>query len=991
MSSFLRLSQAVAGCALILGACSSSFEVVNKPGTATGARLESERVLRAGAARVDITPPPGIPMGGFGPSGRVGRGVWTPLYARATYISDADGNELVFVACDLWSMGGALADRVAERVRETIGTLDRGELIIAATHTHHSPGHFSSYVFYNNHASVDEGYDCELADFLVDRIAQAVIDAHGRKANAVAYYSTKAVSGLARNRSWDPFLMNRESEAIIGENCAIPSDPIRPYDMDPDVYRALDPMLRTIRIDRIDDRTRPIAVLAFASVHPTAMGPSLEVYSGDIFGLAAITCDQVYGSAPHPNRYPPVVSIFNGTEGDVSPNWYRQDRRNALRLARLLANSIIDAAEGGSGNEINGTINGSFDRIGMQDRQITDLDGALTLVANDDRDDLLRAHWTASLPNIGVAAVGGAEDGRSTYAELGSVEGVTDRRLPRVGSKEIELRLNTVTRPFNKIVNALGQLEPDDLPKMIPLGLYRWGGLTFATVPGEPTTVVGRRIRKRLAAGDNARYDSSMIVSMANEYLSYFSTPEEYDLQHYEGASTIYGPASAPLIELELERLARRTPTGVERLYKEPVSYQPGKEEIFAIDHVGAAPWTTKDGLFNLVQDIGTGRPGHQFPQYIWTSPIAGRFPTKGASGDATLNPQITIECRSEIKPSEFVWQPVISTPIATSGPASFAIENSRGLNVPLIALDADHSAVKWCAIWMREKLDMNVTYRFRIDEVGKPPMYSAEFTSVTIDADPIVPPPPPGVDQDRDFVTALQIPEEEPQSHHFFGVGYELSPDVSFSSTLHELDDALGTGEPIPIVLRHGAVIMLRLDRPLLDRWFFEVAWGRGAARASSTAVIDGANFDRSVVYDDDGVHVGFGYDLLQARGISLYLAGTIGWREYSVAFGQASSARDRVDESSETRSLAGERERFDRGLDAQTTLKASALPVSGGLAFTCNGRYAQFRIGVSANYGLVVRGWQTASGVCYEDLGTPAGFSVGARIGATLGLFVP
>jgi neutral ceramidase len=33
-----------------------------------------------------------------------------------------------------------------------------------------------------------------------------------------------------------------------------------------------------------------------------------------------------------------------------------------------------------------------------------------------------------------------------------------------------------------------------------------------------------------------------VICGYANAYSGYVTTPEEYDLQHYEGASTLYGP-----------------------------------------------------------------------------------------------------------------------------------------------------------------------------------------------------------------------------------------------------------------------------------------------------------------------------------------------------------------------------------------------------------------------------------------------------------------
>src|SRR5271157_5795420 len=51
----------------------------------------------AGAGKTEITPPPGIPLGGHGPGGRVARGYWTRLYARAFYFDDGRGHHLALV------------------------------------------------------------------------------------------------------------------------------------------------------------------------------------------------------------------------------------------------------------------------------------------------------------------------------------------------------------------------------------------------------------------------------------------------------------------------------------------------------------------------------------------------------------------------------------------------------------------------------------------------------------------------------------------------------------------------------------------------------------------------------------------------------------------------------------------------------------------------------------------------------------------------------
>jgi neutral ceramidase len=50
---------------------------------------------------------------------------------------------------------------------------------------------------------------------------------------------------------------------------------------------------------------------------------------------------------------------------------------------------------------------------------------------------------------------------------------------------------------------------------------------------------------------------SVVISGLANEYLQYFTTPEEYDRQHYEGGSTLYGRASSNLLKLGLVDLSK--------------------------------------------------------------------------------------------------------------------------------------------------------------------------------------------------------------------------------------------------------------------------------------------------------------------------------------------------------------------------------------------------------------------------------------------------
>ena len=89
----------------------------------------------------------------------------------------------------------------------------------------------------------------------------------------------------------------------------------------------------------------------------------------------------------------------------------------------------------------------------------------------------------------------------------------------------------------------------------------RVGDGLIVTLPGEPTTEVGRA-RPRRGRGRPRGLERVVVSGLANEFIQYFTTPEEYDRQHYEGGSTLYGPLSSNLLRQELAELSRRLVAG---------------------------------------------------------------------------------------------------------------------------------------------------------------------------------------------------------------------------------------------------------------------------------------------------------------------------------------------------------------------------------------------------------------------------------------------
>ena len=138
-------------------------------------------VFIAGVGKSDITPIPGVALGSYSIDGKMSRGFWTRLHARALYLRGETGTPLILVSADLGAIPGGLGDEVTRRLHETAPALtwiSREHLLLAATHTHHGPGNFYTTEMYNGLVSPRPFFDDALFRFLARRIADAIVLAY---------------------------------------------------------------------------------------------------------------------------------------------------------------------------------------------------------------------------------------------------------------------------------------------------------------------------------------------------------------------------------------------------------------------------------------------------------------------------------------------------------------------------------------------------------------------------------------------------------------------------------------------------------------------------------------------------------------------------------------------------------------------------------------------------------------------------------------------
>jgi neutral ceramidase len=101
-------------------------------------------------------------------------------------------------------------------------------------------------------------------------------------------------------------------------------------------------------------------------------------------------------------------------------------------------------------------------------------------------------------------------------------------------------------------------------PSVLPLQIFRIGQLFIVAVPGEFTTMSGRRLRNAVLSVVKPYVSNAVVVisGLSSAYSQYVATPEEYVMQRYEGASTLFGPNTLPAYIQEYSNLALALVTG---------------------------------------------------------------------------------------------------------------------------------------------------------------------------------------------------------------------------------------------------------------------------------------------------------------------------------------------------------------------------------------------------------------------------------------------
>ena len=107
---------------------------------------------------------------------------------------------------------------------------------------------------------------------------------------------------------------------------------------------------------------------------------------------------------------------------------------------------------------------------------------------------------------------------------------------------------------------ATGLSDPPLTPHVFPVKVARIGSFVLSALPFEVTTMAGRRIQatlKKALTKKGVKDPLVEVLSLCNGYGGYLTTKEEYSRQHYEGASTHFGPLQLEAVQQRMDYLAQ--------------------------------------------------------------------------------------------------------------------------------------------------------------------------------------------------------------------------------------------------------------------------------------------------------------------------------------------------------------------------------------------------------------------------------------------------
>ncbi|XP_065878077.1 neutral ceramidase 1-like [Euphorbia lathyris] len=593
-------------------------------GNSRGVFSDAEYLIGLGS--YDITGPAAdVNMMGYANSDQIASGIHFRLRARSFIVGEPQGNRLLFVNLDACMASQLVNIKVLERLKARYGDLyTEKNVAISGIHTHAGPGGYLQYIVY---IVTSLGFVRQSFDALVDGIENSIIQAHQNLRAGSVFVNKGELLDAGVNRSpsaylnnpaeerrkykydvdkemtllkfvddeWGPVgsftwfathgtSMSRTNSLISGDNKGAAARFMEDW-FEKKVTGAEDVADGNVA-DGIPRRVSNIIPNLRDNHHEyLELAASFQSLPGKPATKILSVARRVRSALRQADK-PGFVSAFCQTNcGDVSPNVLGAfcidtglpcdfnhstcDGKNELCYGKgpgypdeFESTRIIGERQFRKAAEL---FSGASEKLkGKVDYRHTYLDFSqleVTVPKQGGGPEVVKTCPAA----MGFGFAAGTTDGPGAFDfKQGDDKGNAFWKLVRNFLKAPGKEQVDCQHPKPILLDTGEMKQPYDwAPSILPIQILRVGQLVILSVPGEFTTMAGRRLRDAvktvLTSGGNKEFNNNVhvvIAGLTNTYSQYVTTFEEYEVQRYEGASTLYGPHTLSAYIQEFKKLA---------------------------------------------------------------------------------------------------------------------------------------------------------------------------------------------------------------------------------------------------------------------------------------------------------------------------------------------------------------------------------------------------------------------------------------------------
>ncbi|KAI1132803.1 Neutral/alkaline nonlysosomal ceramidase [Nemania abortiva] len=524
------------------------------------AEVKGDKYL-IGVGKGDITGPTvEINFAGYADLSQVGTGLRQRIFSRAFIVGDvANPNDrFVYLVLDMATGDTALRYGILEGIAalgSEYAVYGQGNVAVTGTHSHSGPGAWWNYLLPQ---ITSFGFDKQAYQAAVDGAVLSVKRAHESLTEGYLDFGAVDITDGSISRSLYAYMNNPAAERARYTD-------------------SVDTEMTVLKFQRASD-SKNIGILTWFPVHGTSVYQNNTHVTGDNKGVAELMFEKAMeGEDSAADGF--VAGFSQANVGDTTPNvlgaWCDDGSGQMCSFENSTCADGKSQACHGRGPEFTKLDLGvsSCYEIGRRQydgaRSVYDtLDSTGTAVVGSTVKSFHFYHdmtfWNFQLDDgsqvqtcpsaLGYSFAAGTTDGPGafdfTQADSGEPSASPVWEVVKALLREPSPAQKACQAP-KPVLLDVGELSQPYAwsPNIVDIQMFRVGQFVIIVSPSEATTMAGRRWRSAVGAAVEDMTDAApkvVIGGPANSYCHYVTTPEEYAIQRYEGASTLFGQYELP-------------------------------------------------------------------------------------------------------------------------------------------------------------------------------------------------------------------------------------------------------------------------------------------------------------------------------------------------------------------------------------------------------------------------------------------------------------